>query len=92
MVADGMDETQIRQTLQQRTPDFELSAVPKSALSWWGPVAVLSLATAWLVGVGLVVARRRRREAPKSRSEAPDGTGADATDHAILQQELKQLD
>lgn len=84
-VEEGVPEPQIRERLQARVPDFDLS-IPPVKWGWLIPVLALALSTLWFV-----VMARRFRSRSHSRQSRLEPRTRDELD-ARLDQELAQLD
>jgi cytochrome c-type biogenesis protein CcmH/NrfF len=83
-VSDGVPEQEIRDRLQGRVPEFDLSPAPVKS-GWAIPVLAIVLATLWL----LVVARSVRHPPPPRRSRPSMDTRALDT---RLDEELARID
>jgi cytochrome c-type biogenesis protein CcmH/NrfF len=83
-VADGVPEQEIRDRLQNRVPEFDLSPAPVKS-GWVIPVLAILFSTLWLI----IVARSFRQPPPPRRSRPAVAT------HALdarLDEELARLD
>lgn len=96
-VAEGIDAETIEAKLQARTPDFEISSVPDSALSWIGPIVLLGLLTLGLAAAAFltrrpVAAQQAGSASGSGGSPAAAGPNPTTEDQDLLQRELDRLD
>jgi cytochrome c-type biogenesis protein CcmH/NrfF len=83
-VADGVPENEIRDRLQDRVPNFDLSVVPVKS-GWIIPVVAVSLSTLWLILVGRALTAPRP---PRPTRPPPNHSSLDAR----LDEELARLE
>lgn len=88
-VVEGVDAEQIQTRLQERVPDFRLSARPPGAWSTTVPAIVLAVLTLAFLAVAL-----RLRPGRKTQSEAPppSSEASDSEAHVELRRQLAELD
>jgi len=83
-VADGVEESDIRDRLQNRVPEFDLRPAPVTS-GWIIPAVAVLLSTLWLA----LVARALRQPPPRRRSHPPE---RHAALDARLDEELERID
>ena len=83
-VSDGVPENEIRDRLQDRVPDFDLSVAPVKS-GWIIPTVAVFLSTLWLILVG----RALTAPSPPRRTRPP---AEHASLDARLDEELARLD
>jgi len=90
-VQEGVSAEQIQTRLQDRVPDFRLSARPPGAWSTTAPAIVLAALTLAFVAVALKLRPKSKSKASPEASTAPPTEG-DSDAHLELKRQLAELD